>query len=871
MKILRERVFEGRNIYSHRKCIRLDVDLEGYCEIPSKFIDGFNDGLVKLLPELNTHRCGIDEDGGFVKRLHEGTYLAHICEHSIICIQNNLGIDVCYGKAREIQGDNYYIIYEYEYEQVALECGRLAVEIMNSLIEGKSIQNFEDRIKILREIYYKEIIGPSTKAIVEAATKKMFPVSKLGESGFYQIGYGKQGKIIEATIGHNTSCVAADISCDKYLTKKLLEIQNIPVAYGCKVYNIINLLRAGEEIGYPLVLKPQYGNKGNGVIVNIKDEKELVKAYNQISKAHKDIILEEFVEGYDYRVCVVDYKVVAVALRTPPFIIGDGKNTIRSLIKEVNKSPLRGEDHERPLTKIKIDEEVLKVIALKGYDIMSVPKVGEKVFLRNNANLSTGGCAIDCTDLISDENKDICVRTAKALGLDICGIDICTKDISKTLHGNGIVMEVNAAPGIRMHHYPIDGKKRDVGESILKMLFKDELKNIPIISVTGTNGKTTTTRLISHVISSMGYTVGMTSTEGIYIDKKCIDKGDDTGYDSAKTVLLNKDVEVAVLETARGGLIRRGLAYDLADVAVITNITEDHLGIDEVNTMEDLSKVKSLVVEAVRPDGYAVINADDNWSIKIVERITSNIIYTSKNRENPIIQRQVDQGKIAVFLENDVIKVSNNGREYAVAKINDIPITLNGTLEFNIENSLLACAVLVGVGIDYCMIAKGLTTFRLDNDFNSGRFNIYDVCNRKVILDYGHNVEGYKAVIKGLMKMKRRNLIGVVGVPGDRCDDMVVKIGEVCGEAFDKIYIKEDKDKRGKSIGETAALIESGIKKMNVEYEVELDEVNAFNKAFDNSQEGDVIIVFYEKLEPLIDAVTELIEKYNDEENIEAN
>lgn len=871
MKILKERIYEGKNIYSHKKCIRLDLDLEGYCETPSKLIDGFNEGLTNLLPELYTHRCGIDEDGGFVKRLHEGTYLAHICEHIIICLQNKLGIDISYGKAREIEGDNYYIIYQYEYEEVGIECGRLAVEIINILIEEKIIQNFDERIKILKEIYNRELMGPSTKAIIDAAKVNLIPITRLGQSGFYQIGYGKQGRVIEATIVTDTSCVSADIACDKLLTKELLSIQNIPVAYGGKVYNIINLLREGELIGYPLVLKPQFGNKGSGVIVNIKNEKDLVKAYNQISKKFKDIILEEFIEGYDYRVCVVDYKVVAVALRTPPFIIGDGESSIRNLIKEINNSPLRGEDHEKPLTKIKIDEEVLDIIGRKGYDIMSIPKTGEKVFLRNNANLSTGGCAIDCTDLISEENKEICIRAAKTLGLNICGIDICTKDISKPLKGNGIVMEVNAAPGIRMHHYPIEGKKRNVGESILKMLYKDKVENIPIISVTGTNGKTTTTRLISHVISLMGYKVGMTSTEGIYIDKKCIDKGDDTGYNSAKTVLLNKDVEVAVLETARGGLIRNGLAYDLADVAVITNITEDHLGTNEVYTMEDLSKVKALVVEAVKPNGYAVINADDYWSCKIISRISSDIIYVSRSRRNPLVVEQILNGKIAVFIEDNFIKVVNKDKEYNVINIDDIPITLKGTLDFNVENVLSACGALVGAGIDYCMISRGLATFTLDEQCNPGRFNIFNINNRRVILDYGHNIEGYKAVLKSLINIKQNNLIGVIGVPGDRSDEMALRIGEISGESLDRVYIKEDKDRRGREKGEIAAILERGVKKKNKNCEVILDELEAFKEAYKCSLEGDIIVVFFEEVEGLYRAIGELKRKYDVECNKKIN
>ena len=562
MKILNQIVYEGKNIYSHKKCIRMELDLCGYSEIPSKDIKGFNEGIIAILPELKEHWCGIYEEGGFITRLEEGTYLAHICEHSIIAIQNRLGIDVAYGKAREIKDDKYYIIFQYEYKSVAVEAARLAVDLINALVYNEKI-NFLGRIKALEEILSKESIGPSTKAIMEAAERYGMPVFQLEDSGFYQIGYGKQGRVIEATIGAQTSCVSADIASDKELTKALLMNQNIPVPEGAKVCNVINLLKESQRIGFPLVLKPRYGCKGEGIILNISSEKELIKAYNSIKNKYNHLIIEKYVEGNDYRVCIVDNKVVAVSLRKPPCIIGDGKHTLKELIRKLNNDSARGYDHERPLTKVKIDEELLNFLSKQEINLNKIPLSGEKVQLRQNANLSTGAIAIDCTSQISEENKQICIRAAKAVGLDICGIDIKTKDISKPLSKEGVIIEVNAAPGIRMHLHPSKGGMQDVGEAILRLQYNGVPSNIPVISITGTNGKTTTTRLVSHVISQMGYKVGMTSTDGIYLDGKCIDCGDDTGYCSAKTVLLNKDVEVAVLETARGGLIRKGLAYEV--------------------------------------------------------------------------------------------------------------------------------------------------------------------------------------------------------------------------------------------------------------------------------------------------------------------
>lgn len=864
MKIKGIRIFNGRNIYSHRKCVRMDVDLEGYSEIPSNKIEGFNDELLKHLPVLKEHRCGIDTEGGFVIRLNEGTYLSHICEHMIIGMQNILGMDVSYGKARECEGDHYYIIYEFMYENTAIEIGKLAVDLINSLITKKNI-NFEERLKLIRDILSKESIGPSTEAIKIAAEKVGLPVFQIDNSGYYQIGYGKQGRIIEATIGPNTTCIGADIACDKMFTKTLLKSQSIPVAEGEKVYNIIGLLKAAENIGYPVVLKPQCGNQGKGVFLNIKNEKELIKIYNKLSKEYKDIIIEKYVCGNDYRVCVVNNEVVAVSLRIPPKVLGDGKRNINELIEELNNDPLRGDDHEKPLTKIKIDDDMEELLSESGYKLSSIPKVNEEVILRRNANLSTGGMAINCTNEICEENKQFCIRAAKIIGLDICGVDITAPSIKESIKNQGVVMEINAAPGIRMHHYPSSGKAIDVGRAILEHLYNGNTKNIPIISITGTNGKTTTTRLISYVLNLMGNTVGMTSTEGIYVGDECIDIGDDTGYDSAKSILLNKDVDIAVLETARGGMIKKGLAYDLADVGVVTNITEDHLGLNEVYTMEDLSFVKSLVLEAVKSNGYSVINADDNWSRNLIERAKGEIIYFSKDKNNPLVQKNILEGKKAVFIDGDMLCVVSNDKKYNVLKVDDIPITLNGSLLFNVENSLAACAALVGIGIDYCMIARGFAKFKLDHKHNSGRFNMYELDGRTIILDYGHNVEGYKAIFQSLKYMEHNNLIGVIGIPGDRSDNMAVDIGRISEQNLDFMIIKEDRDKRGRKSGEVANLIESGIRNKN-KYKIIFEECEALKEAINISSKGDIIIVFFEELDPLMKVIENYKGDNEDEE-----
>lgn len=860
MKIIQKRIYEGQNIYSHKKCIRIDLDLEGYSETPSKDIPNFNFNLVNIIPALKTHRCGIDEEGGFVKRLKEGTYLAHICEHIMIAIQNDLGLDVSYGKAREIEGDIYYVIAQYEYKNTVIEVANLAVDLINSLIE-QSVINFKGRVNIIKDILRNEQMGCTTKAICDAAKEYNLPITQLGESNIYQIGYGKMGRIVEASIGNKTACVGVDISCDKLLTKQMLINQNIPVADGDKVFNVIGLLQQAEKIGYPVVIKPQCGNKGQGVVLNIKNQKQLVEAYINLRKTQKEIIIEKYFEGRDYRVCVVNYKVVAAALRIAPFVIGNGLDNLKKLIEITNEDPSRGEDHEKSLTKIKIDSELISCLSKRGFRLDYIPSKGEKVLLRENANLSTGGMAIDCTEEICEENIQYCINAAKTLGLDICGVDICTQDIGIPLNeNNGVVLEINAAPGIRMHHQPSKGKARNVGKAILEMLYDQKPESIPIVSVTGTNGKTTTTRLISHVLSKMGNNVGMTSTDGIYLNDKCIHKGDDSGFNSTRTILMNKEVDAAVLETARGGLIRKGLAYDLADVAVITNITNDHLGLDGINTMEELSFTKALVGEAVKSNGYVVINADDEYSKTVINRFTAEKIYFSKSKENPLIKENISNGKIAVFIEDYKICVINNNRKYEIVSITDLPISYGGKLEYNIENAMAACAALVGLKVDYCMISKGFMDFELNSKYNSGRFNIYDYCGRKVILDYAHNIEGYKAVISSLKKMKGENdIIGVIGIPGDRNNETAYMIGEICANGLDKIVIKEDKDKRGRQNGEIAQLLKKAILKVNknANLSICLDEVNALKYAIEISGKDDIIVVFYEKLNPLLDVINE--------------
>lgn len=858
MKIVSVREYDGRNIYSHRKCIRMDVSLEGYEEIPSKDISGFNDKLLEMVPELLSHKCAYHEEFGFKKRLIEGTYLAHICEHTIIALCNRISMDVSYGKAREIKGDLYYIIYEYQYKNTALEIGKIVVELINSLICSVDY-NLNSRMEEAVAILRKEEIGPSTYALLMEAKRRGIPNIKIGDGSFYQLGYGKKSKLIEATITGNTRAIAVDVASDKLLTKEILFNQNLPVARGGRVSNTLDLLLKAESIGYPVVLKPRYGNQGRGVVVNIRDERTLLKEYNILKNTYNELMIEKYIEGDDYRVLLVDYKVVAVSRRVPPEIIGDGLKTVHELIEELNCDPRRGDDHEKPLTKVKITSELLFYLSSKGITLNTVLNKGDSLRIRDNANLSTGGISIDYSDKISKYNCTICERAAKAISLDVCGIDLCSKDLSKPLEEEGIIVEVNAAPGIRMHEYPCKGEKRNVSEDIIASLFNKDYSTIPLISVTGTNGKTTTTRAIGYGLRLAGYNVGMATTGGIYIGDNCIEKGDTTGPDSAMTVLLNREIDAAVLETARGGIVRRGLAYDLADVAVITNITEDHLSIDGIDTMEELAKVKALVGEAVKDNGYVVINADDFYSISVLNRFKNSIVLFSKNKENPLLIKNYSKGGSGVYEDNGYlyIKTGDEKPEKLIA-IEDIKMTLGGILDYNIENAMAVVSALYSLAIPLDIIKNCLMEFDTTGLLNPGRFNLYELQDTKVILDYGHNIEGYKAALAGASKIPHGRFIGIIGVPGDRTDSSILELGKIAASYFDFIYIKEDKDKRGRQNGEIAELLKKGVlslgfREKNIKIILEEDE--ALKEAIDSSRNKDLIIVFFEKYEPLLEIV----------------
>ena len=854
MKILHVRALRGRNLYSHKPVIKMTVDLEGLYDTPTCDIPGFNERLISVLPGLKEHKCSEGYKGGFVDRLRRGTYLAHVMEHTAIELQQLMGYKIKFGKARRESAPSIYnVIYNYQNEMAATEAGLIAFEILDHILKGLPVQ-IEERLEIIRKKAVKLDLGPSTKAIEVEAQKRKIPVMRIGDDSLLQLGYGAKQKLVQATLTERASCIAVDISCDKSITNFYMRQNGIPVPRGSIAKNEFEVLEVAREIGYPVVVKPYNGNQGKGVSLNISSDEDVLTAYQAVKEYTEQALVEKYIEGKHYRILVVKDKVVAASERIPAHVTGDGIHTISQLIEQENRNPLRGEEHEKPLTKMKVDEVMMLLLKKNKRSLEDIPAVGERVYLRENDNLSTGGIAVDVTDFVHEEIKNICVTAAELIGIDVAGIDITTTDITKPLSATGgALIEINAAPGIRMHHYPSSGIVRNVAEEIVKSLFPDdESHSIPLVSVTGTNGKTTTTRMTSAILKEAGHYVGMTTTGGIYINGRCIEKGDTTGASSAKQILMNRKVTAAVLETARGGIVNRGLGYDLADVGVITNITDDHLGIDGIETMEELAHAKALVAEAVKENGYVVINADDEYCLSIRDKAYGDLILFSKDSNNKHVEKHIKDGGRVVYIKDSIIYLVTDNDHIPVVNVENIPATYGGLLTHNVENSLAAVAAAWGLGINSEAMNRALINFKCDEDQNPGRFNMYDVADFKVVVDYGHNLDGYKKVIEGLRKMKINRLIGVIGVPGDRLDTSIKEVGILSGHSFDHIFIKEDRDSRGRTSGEVAEILYDGCIKGGTDpsrLEIEIFEEVALEKAMKMAQTGDIVIVFYEDRE----------------------
>lgn len=855
MRILEIREYRGKNIFTHYPAVKITIDLEELADVWTDEVPGFPEKLSCLLPTLDDHHCTRNREGGFLERLREGTMFGHVIEHVSLELQSLLGHKVKYGKTITTERHGVYdVVIEVGVMEAGIEAVRCAMSIIKTIIEEGDC-NLQQELQKLTETVDRYGYGLSTSAIFNECIKRDIPVLSLGEGSMLQLGYGIFQKRSQATITGYTSSIGVDIACNKELTKKMLVQTGIPVPEGTLAITEENALEAASIIGGSVVIKPYDCNQGKGVSLNLINKAEIISAFKLAKNYSDKVIVEKFIPGKHYRVLVIGEQVTAVAERLPAYVLGDGVHSIAELVRIINSDYLRGEGHEKPLTKIKIDGSVLLVLAKQKISLDTIPQPGKKIYLRENANLSTGGTAIDVTELANQDVKKLALRAARTVGLDVAGIDIVCKDISKPLDGQGAVIEVNAAPGFRMHLFPGSGQSRDVAHDFVEYLFPPgTLARIPIISITGTNGKTTTTRLIAYITALWGKCVGLTTTGGAYVGNECLIRGDTTGPVSAQAVLRDPRVEVAVLETARGGILRAGLGYDKAQIGVVTNISEDHLGISGIQDLEQLAMVKALVIEALEKGGHAILNADDYWCKEISKRVKENIIFFSINEENILIRRHLATGQKAFFIRKGYIAYASGERWHNILPVKDVAIGMKGLAGFNIANALAAAAACFCVGIPLQIIKQGLKTFGLEKFHNPGRCQFHFIGEVQVILDYGHNAAAFQSVLSVVKKLKSQRVIGVIGVPGDRRDEDISNIGAVAGEFLDYCIIKEDKDLRGRAPGETAGFILKSLKDKGFDsskVEIILNEVQAVLAALSKSRPGDVVIVFYEELAPL--------------------
>lgn len=860
MKIVEIRPIEGANIYCHRPVIRLRLDLEEYAGVLTNELPDFIGRLLLHLPSLNEHHCSKGRPGGFIERLQEGTLIGHVIEHVALELQHLAGMDVVYGKTVQAEAaGTYYIVNEYESKEGGIQALRAAIKLVKAYLEKHDVST-EPEIKLIRELADRYSLGPSTKAITHEAMKKGIPIMRLGEGSILQLGYGKYQQKVEATITGKTKCIGVDIAGDKVLVKQLLAESGIPVPLGGVARTVKEALEIATKIGEAVAVKPFDGNQGKGVALNLTEQQEIARAFDVALSFSPKAIIEKFIKGKQYRLVVVGERVVAASERIPAFVVGDGHSSIKKLVEIVNADPLRGKEHEKPLTKINIDAVVLMVLAKKGFVPDSVPDEGQIVYLRENANISTGGIAVDVTGRVHKDTVQLVLRAVRLIGLDVAGVDLVVSDINQKLTpDNGAIIEINAAPGIRMHHYPAKGKPRNVAGAIVEMLFPYGAKSrIPIVSVTGTNGKTTVTRLISHILQITGSVVGMTSTEGIYINKTKIVSGDTTGPHSAQVVLREPSVEVAVFETARGGILRAGLGYDYSNVGIVTNISNDHLGLDGIETLDDMVYVKAVVLEAVHKTGHAVLNADDPYTAKLIKRVSSSVVYFSMAEDNLIVRRHLGFGGTAVFIKNKTVVVASGTKLQKILPVKHTPCGFGGLVQHNMQNVLAAVAGCIALKTDVESIREGLLSFTSSEKCNPGRFNLFEMGAFRVVVDYGHNEAGYIGTLQAIQKLKPNRIIGVVCMPGDRKNEDIIKVGQIVSKYCDQIIVKEDSNLRGRTVGEVAnllthSIVESGTRRERIE--IVLPELAALEKGLNLATVGDVVVVFYEKLDPILQLI----------------
>lgn len=867
MKILEIKVLKGPNYWSVRrtKLIQMKLDLEELEQSPTNKIPGFRERLEKLFPTMIEHRCSEAMRGGFFKRVDEGTWMGHVIEHIALELQTLAGMDVGFGRTRTPEGEKegvYYVVFSYMEEDAGVYAAKASVAIAQALVDGTEYDLTHD-IQQLREIREDTRLGPSTGCIVDEAAKRGIPYIRLNKQSLVQLGYGVNQKRIRATIASTTSNIAVDIACDKEETKMLLEAAEIPVPRGTVVRTEAGLEEAIEKLGYPLVIKPIDGNHGKGNTTNITNREQAQKAFEAAKAYSRSVIVERFITGFDFRCLVINYKFICAALRTPASVVGDGVHNIQWLIDEVNKDPRRGYGHEKVLTQITIDQFTQKMLDDMGYTLKTIPAKGELVLLKPTANLSTGGTSTDVTDEVHPANIFMFERIAKIIGLDICGIDVMATDLRTPVSENGgAILEVNAAPGFRMHIEPAEGLPRNVAEPVVDMLFpKGSAGRIPIIAITGTNGKTTTTRLTAHIAKSAGKKVGYTTSDGVYIQNQLMMKGDCTGPISSQFVLKDPTVDFAVLECARGGILKSGLAFQHCEVSVVTNVAADHMGLGGIHTLEAMAKVKAVVPESTFTHGYAVLNADDDLVYKMKNDLKCNIALFSMDENNPRIKEHAAENGLSCVFENGYVTLMKGNWKIRVLDVKKIPLTYEGKAVHNINNCLPAVlSTYLFRDITIEDIRTGLQTFIPSESLTPGRLNFFHFKNFTMLADFAHNPHGLKLLCDFVSKLDYPMRIGVISGTGDRRDDDIRELGEISAQHFDEIIIRCDKNLRGRTADEIIGLLKEGIEKVNPHVPVMTipNEDQALDYIYENPKKGALYTIMCDVVARALDKIREL-------------
>ena len=877
LRIVSRRVYRGPNVWHYDKAIQLVVDLGTLESFPSDKLPGFTERLLDLLPGLVNHSCSRGHKGGFVERLNEGTWMGHIAEHVALQLQQSVGHDLRRGKTRQVTGRRgvYNVIFAFFDENVGLAAGDLAVRLVNHLVQAEEGFDFAAELEQFIVRGERSAFGPSTQAIVDEAVSHDIPWIRLNSASLVQLGQGVHQERIRATMTSRTPSVAVDIAGNKELTLSLLSAAGLPVPRSESVRVVDDAVRVAARVGYPVVVKPLDGNHGRGVCLDLQDAADVRKAFEVALGESRggQVIVESHITGRDYRCLVIDGKIAAIAERVPAHVIGDGKHSITELVAITNADPRRGVGHEKVLTRIKVDDSAVDLVVEQGYRMDDVPDVGTMVKLTLTGNMSTGGISIDRTFEAHPENVEIAEEAARVVGLDIAGIDFIAPDITLPVRetGGGIC-EVNAAPGFRMHTHPTIGDPQFIAKSVVDMLFPPGTPSrIPIIAVTGTNGKTTTARMIAHIFKGIGRKVGMTSTDGVVIDERLVIRADASGPRSAKMVLQNPRVDMAVFEVARGGILREGLGYQRNDVGVVLNVQPDHLGLRGIDTVEQLADVKAVVVEAVPRNGYAVLNADDPLVRAMRRRNSGRTVWFSMSRpgsaENELIDDHCRRGGRAVVLDHsdlgDMIVVREGARSMQIAWTHLLPATFGGRAVMNVQNAMAAAAAAFAAGASLHDIRQGLRTFTTNYYLSPGRLNELDVHGRKVIIDYCHNAPGMKMLgdfvdktaeaMAATSELGKVSRIGVVSTAGDRRDQDMRDLGALAAEHFDVVIVREDDNLRSRRAGETAALVVKGLETAMKagarcrQVETVLDELSSTRHALARSNPGDLVVICVDK------------------------